>query len=141
MAYPINNRRGIKRIMPAQYHRLNVYDYVQCFCGWEPIEELIKYAGTPRKELYINALIKTGGRAGEVLELERENFLFDKRQKLLICQNMKLEKRYLTKRDPVTHKALLQPNGKRITEAVHSAIRKPFPILPEEPLTNLLQDN
>jgi len=33
-----------------------------------------KYAGSPRNEIYLTALIKTGGRAGEVLGLEKENF-------------------------------------------------------------------
>jgi len=47
------------------YHRLNVYDYVLEFCGWAAIQELTKYAGSPRNEMYLTALIKT------VAELER----------------------------------------------------------------------
>jgi len=124
-------------MLATTYHRLNVYDYVNEFCGWQPIEELIKYAGTPTKEMYLTNLIKTGGRAGEVLQLAKENFSVNKRQKILLCQNMKLEKRYRTKRDPITHKPILKANGKRDTETIMSAIRKPFPILLEETLTNL----
>lgn len=45
---------------PSFYHRLNVYDYVLEFCGWDAIQELIKYAGSPRNEIYLTALIKTG---------------------------------------------------------------------------------
>jgi hypothetical protein len=106
------------------YHRLNVYDYVLEFCGWEPIEELIKYAGSPRNELYLTCLIKTGGRAGEVLNLLSENFSENKRQKTILCQNMKLEKRWRK-----------MPDG---TRQHIEAIRKPFPVLTEEPLSKRL---
>jgi integrase len=110
------------------YHRLNVYDYVMEFCGWEPIEELIKYAGSPRNELYLTCLIKTGGRAGEVLGLEKENFSENKRQKTVLCQNMKLEKRW---------KKMRNLDGTYIRQHIE-AVRKPFPILIEEPLSELL---
>ena len=107
----------------TRYHRLKV-DYVLEFCGWEPIEELIKYAKTPRNELYLTCLIKTGGRAGEVLNLLAENFKEKKRNKALFVERMKLEKRWKK-----------MPDG---TRQHIEAIRKPFPILLAEPLTDLL---
>jgi hypothetical protein len=109
----------------TRYHRLNVYDYVLEFCGWEPIEELIKYGGSPRNELYLICLIKTGGRAGEVLNLLSENFKDNKHAKALFVERMKLEKRWRK-----------MPDG---TRQHLEAIRKPFPILLKEPLTDLLQ--
>jgi len=120
-----------------QYHRLNVYDYVLEFCGWEPLEELLKYTNSPTQTRYTLCLIKSGGRAGEVLGLNRENFVIQKRQKHIIIQNMKLEKRYGTHKDPITKKALHRPDGKLDTYTIN-AIRKPFPILLEEPLTTEL---
>jgi hypothetical protein len=114
--------------MQVQYHRLNVYDYVLEFCGWEPIEELIKYAGNPVKENYLIALIKTGARAGEALFLEKENFGLNKRTKTIIVNNMKLEKRW---------RLIKNPDGSSYRQHIE-AIRKPFPILMEEPLSKEL---
>jgi integrase len=70
------------------------------FCGWEPIQELIKYAGSPRNEIYLTSLIKTGGRAGEVLGLKKENFTVNKRKKFILVSNMKLEKRWKKIKNP-----------------------------------------
>ncbi len=107
------------------YHRLNVYDYVNEFCGWSPIEEMIKYAGGQRNELYVLSAVKTGGRAGEVLALDTSNFSIDRRKKIVLLSNMKLEKRW--------KKVKLDSGG---YERQHiEAIRKPFPVLLEEPLT------
>ena len=124
-------------ITQSVYHRLNVYDYVLEFCGWEPLEELTKYTNTPTQNRYLTCLIKTGGRAGEVLELNRENFSINKRQKTIIVQNMKLEKRYGTNKNLVTKKAIIKSDGHRDTYPLN-AIRKPFPILLEEPLSSEL---
>lgn len=112
------------------YHRLNVYDYVLEFCGWEPLAELIKYAGSPRNEMYLTCLIKTGGRAGEVLSLTTENFSLNNRTKTIIVSNMKLEKRW---------KKIKNPDGSATRQHIE-AVRKPFPILQEEPLSKELTD-
>jgi integrase len=113
------------------YYRLNVYDYIDCFCGWDPLTELVKYAGSPRNELYLLSLIKTGGRAGEVLTLNTDNFKLDKRSKTLQCKNMKLEKRW--------HKVKL-PDGTTTRDHIE-AVRKPFPILLRENLTKELVEH
>jgi integrase len=113
------------------YHRLNVFDYVNEFCGWEPIKELIKYSGSPRNELYLISLIKTGGRAGECLALDKENFNVLTKKKYILCSNMKLEKRW--------HKIKL-PDGSSQREHME-AIRKPFPMLLKEPLSQELLDH
>jgi integrase len=110
------------------YFRLNVYDHIEEFCGWQPIEELIKYAGSQRNEMYLTCLFKTGGRAGEVLRLNTDNFVVDKRKKVLFCKNMKLEKRF---------KRIKREDGTVIREHVE-AVRRKFPILLEESLTREL---
>jgi hypothetical protein len=107
------------------YFRLNVYDHIQEFCGWQSIQELVKYSGSRRNERYLTCLFKTGGRAGEVLSLNTDNFQIDKRRKVLFVKNMKLEKR--------VEKRKLE-DGTVIRESV-DAVRKTFPILLEEPLT------
>jgi integrase len=121
------------------YHRLNVYDYVLEFCGWDAIDELIKYAGSPRNELYLLSLIKTGGRAGEVLSLARGNFTMNKKSKAIFVEGMKLEKRYRTVKDVLSKKPIVLGDGRRMTERLN-VVRKPFPILLSEPLSDLFLD-
>lgn len=116
------------QILERPYYRLNVYEHIEEFCGWEPIAELVKYAGTQRNEMYLTCLFKTGGRAGEVLWLHTDNFKVDKRKKVLFVQNMRLEKRFRKKK---------LEDGTVVREHV-DAIRKKFPILLEEPLTKEL---
>jgi hypothetical protein len=118
------------QVLEKPYVRLNVYDYVESFCGWEPIAELLKYAGSERNEGYLLSLIKTGGRASEALNLHTENFGVDKRKKLIVVRNMKLLKRFRKSgQDPETKKW--------ITEKIE-AVRKPFPIPLKEPLSKEL---
>ena len=106
-----------------EYNRLNVYDYIDRFCGWEPLVELFKYCD--KYAPLFMAQFKTGGRVSEVLALCSENFFVDKQQELLVVENMQLEKRY--KKDKQTGE----------TFKVH-AVRKPFPILLNENLTTEL---
>ena len=106
------------------YHRLNV-GYVKKFCGWEPIAELLKYTGSDRNELYFLSLIKSGGRAGEVLALNTSNFKIDKRVKAVMVSGMKLEKHFVTKK---------LPDGTKQRQHVE-ATREEFPVLLKEPLT------
>jgi integrase len=114
-----------------KYHRLNVYDYIFEFAGWEPLTELIKYAGSPRNELYLLSLIKSGGRASECLALDKENFSVITKKKYILVQNMRLEKRWMKVKgnDGTSYRQHLE------------AIRKPFPILLKEPLSQELLDH
>jgi len=109
----------------AGYHRLNVYDYVNDFCGWNALAELNKYAKNPIQERYLLGLEKTGGRAGEVLALNMANFTIDKRKKILLVSNMKLEKRFIT---------IKNPDGTKTRQHIE-AFRKPFPIPLKESLS------
>lgn len=110
------------------YNRLNVYDYIDNFCGWKAFYELNKYAANPTQETYLLGLEKTGGRAGEVLALISENFSLDKRKKSLMVSNMKLEKHFIT---------IKNPDGTKTRQHI-DAIRKPFPVPLGEPLTREL---
>jgi hypothetical protein len=58
----------------TDHYRLNVYDYIDSFCGWDPLSEMIKYAGNELDQAYLTFLFKTGGRASEALMLETSNF-------------------------------------------------------------------
>jgi integrase len=78
--------------------------------------------------MYLTALIKTGGRAGEVLGLEKENFSVNKRKKFILVSNMKLEKRW---------KKIKNSDGSSFRQHIE-ATRKPFPMLLKEPLSNEL---
>ena len=127
----INPNNPINPINSKKYHRLNVYDYVNEFCGWDPMEELIKYSGNSRNELYLISLIKSGGRAGEVLSLLKENFRIEKRVKSIFVTDMKLEKRW----ELVKH-----PDGTKTRRHIE-AFRKPFPMLLQEPLSQALLDH
>ena len=111
----------------SNYHRLNVYTYIDHFCGYEPIEELLKYCQPQVYENFFLTMFKTGGRVSEALGVEAKNFFVDKEADCLVVTNMALEKRY--KKDKLT--------GNTIKV---NAIRKPFPILLSERLsTNLLR--
>lgn len=107
-----------------QYYRLNVETYVKKFCGWQPIEEMLKYAERDRDSFFFISLIKTGGRAKEVLALTKQNFLID--GPFIIVTNMQLEKHY-KKKDVVLP-------GEPHTEKVY-AIRNDFSIPIKEPLS------
>jgi hypothetical protein len=113
------------------YHRLNVYDYVNEFCGWPAFYELNKYAKNPTQERYLLGLEKTGGRAGEVLALDTANFDLDKRKKIFTITGMRLEKRFTT---------IKQADGSKTRQHVE-AIRKPFPIPLKEPLSRELGES
>lgn len=113
--------------MSLAYHRLNVETYVKKFCGWQPIEEMLKYAERDRDSFFFVSLIKTGGRAKEVLALSKENFIVD--GPFIIVTNMQLEKHYKKKQDPQL--------GEPTTEKIY-AIRNDFSIPVKEPLSTEL---
>jgi hypothetical protein len=102
-----------------------VYSYIDRFCGWNALDELLKHCPGIYEEVFAFQF-KTGGRVTEVLQLNVENFTIDKPQECLVVSDMALEKRY--KKDKATGK----------TFKVH-AYRKPFPILLGERLTPEMQ--
>ena len=109
------------------YRRLNVETYVKQFCGWRPIEEMLKFSERDRDRFFFTCLIKTGGRAKEVLALTKQNFRIDK--PFIVVSNMQLEKQYRKVKDA------LEGNSK--TEKIY-AVRNDFSIPIKEPLSNEL---
>jgi hypothetical protein len=116
-----------------KYYRLNVKDFVEEFCGWRNLQELIKHAGDLRNETFLATLFLTGGRVSEVLALKTENFVERRPEGVMIVRGMLLEKRYKKIKETVDaagHKHW-------ITEKI-VAKRKQFPIVIAEPLTPTL---
>jgi len=56
-----------------EYHRLNVKDFVEEFCGWNPLLDLMNHADSQRNKAFLTALFQTGGRTSEVLALQKQN--------------------------------------------------------------------
>jgi integrase len=112
---------------PQTYRRLNVETYVKKFCGWQPIEDMIQYAERARDKFFFTCLIKTGGRATEVLALAKQNFRVD--DPFIIVSDMQLEKQYRKIRDA--------PEGEPGTEKIY-ALRNDFSIPMKEPLSKEL---
>lgn len=108
----------------SAYNRLNVETYVKKFCGWNPIQEMLKYTERERDSFFFTSLIKTGGRAKEVLALTKQNFIID--EPLIVVTNMQLEKHYRKKDHPLP--------GEPTTEKIY-AIRNDFGIPTKEPLS------
>jgi integrase len=115
------------------YHRLSVKDFVEQFCGWKALLELVNCAKSSRDRAFLAALFLTGGRVKEVLSLTAQNFEIRESENLIICRNMLLEKRYRKV------EAITKPNGKKgwLTERLEK-YRKPFPIVMREPLVPIL---
>jgi hypothetical protein len=70
-------KRGRVRMSQAywvshDYTRLSVKKYVEEFCGWTALKQLSNYVQEERDKGFLCALFESGGRAQEVLALERE---------------------------------------------------------------------
>ena len=123
-----------------QIYRMSVRDFIEEFCGWEAIQELVAQKwNTPRERALIVALFLTGGRATEVLSLTKEMFkvkqLEDCRQYLYV-EGMMLEKRYRK----IGQKYVGEDGKNHFETEKIIAIRKPFAIMLDEPLAPILLD-
>ena len=116
-----------------KYYRLNVKDYVEGFCGWKPLKELVGNVESERDQAFITDLFLTGGRVTEVLGLKHQNFDVREAERVIIVRGMKLLKRYKKLSETV------DPEGKKHwTTQNLLKVRKPFPIVLMEPLTPIL---
>jgi hypothetical protein len=118
-----------------EYHRLNVKDYVEEFCGWKALTDLSSCATPGRDQAFLATLFLTGGRVSETLALKRENFEVRNHEGIVLVRNMPLLKRYKKLSETVNEE------GKKgwITEKL-SKNRKPFPIIIREPLAPIFLD-
>lgn len=119
-----------------KYHRLNVKDFSEEFCGWKPILELIGLAGKPREKAFLSALFLTGSRVTECLSLRKNNFEIRRNEGLVIVRAMPLLKRY-RKLEEKRYTDGFRIIKKWVTQRLEKT-RKPFPILLSEPLTPFL---
>lgn len=116
------------------YVRLNVKDYISSWVGWETFTELLGYAGSERDKAFLMALLKTGGRIREVLDLKHNNFLWAKNHKVLLIRDMLLEKRYRK-----VDSYIVEGKTRWHTEKKFD-VRREFPIMVKEPLSQILID-
>jgi len=116
-----------------KYYRLNVKDYVEGFCGWKPLKELVGNVESERDQAFITDLFLTGGRVSEVLALKYLNFDVREAERVIIVRNMKLVKRYKKISETV------DSEGKKhwVTRKLLTT-RKVFPISTLEPLTPIV---
>jgi len=113
------------------YYRLSVSEFVEEFCGWQPLIQLVELMPETwqRERAFVATLFETGGRVSEVLALKSGNFEVREAEGLIIVRGMALYKRYRKIAEQQTE------DGKKhwITERVEK-FRKPYPILLKEPL-------
>ena len=115
------------------YHRLNVKDYVDEFCGWQPMKELIELIPVGVQKSFFTSMFQTGGRALEVLLLKKNNFTVIPNEGIVVVKNMRLLKRYKK-----TDSYIDDEGHKRWHTARFKAFRKPFSIQLREPFTPIL---
>lgn len=115
-----------------KYYRLSVKDFVEEFCGWTALKELVNFAAPDRDRAFFCALFSTGGRVSEVLSLKAENFSIVEDEKLMIVRNMRLVKRYKKLSE------YMDAEGHhRWTTELTPKTRKTFPIFLGEPLAQI----
>jgi hypothetical protein len=127
------------------YHRLNVKDYVEEFCGWKAIQQLTDYVYGERDKAFVVFLYMTGGRVTEVLNLHRSHFeikesvwdtpLHEAEKAKILVRNMMLLKRYKKLGERI------RADGKKgwTTQKIF-AKRQTFPIMMNEPLVPIMID-
>jgi hypothetical protein len=120
------------------FFRLSVKEFVDEFCGWSAIVELVKYASSELERAFLSALFLTGGRIMEVLNLRKENFTLHTRPKdgeqYLQVENMMLEKRYRK----IGAKFIGEDGKNHFNTEKTFATRSKFVIMLKEPLANIL---
>lgn len=76
------------------YYRLNVEKYVQQFCGYQALTELIDLIYDETQKAFFVTMFLTGGRVTEVSLLKRENFTVNLEKDIIEVTNMRLLKQY-----------------------------------------------
>jgi len=77
-----------------KYYRLSVKDFVEDFCGWEPLKQLVGVRWKSKESSLHNLVILNRRRVSEVLSRKRQNFEIRQAEGIIIVRNMKLLKRY-----------------------------------------------
>jgi hypothetical protein len=116
-----------------EYHRLNVKDYVDEFCGWKAMTELINLIPIGIQRSFFVTMFQTGGRASEVLLLKKKNFTVMPSEGIVKVEDMRLLKRY-EKLD-----SYVADGKKHWHTQILKKYRKPFTIQRREPCTSILE--
>jgi hypothetical protein len=116
-----------------EYNRLRVDLFIERFCGWKPLTELLSYipcsTSKETEKNFFVCLFLTGARALECLSLQRLNFTIEEQ---VIHAEFVLSKRY--------KKVGLKPDGKHWeTKPVLNEFRK-FDIVRREPFSPILEE-
>jgi len=114
------------------YRRLSV-EIVEEFCGWKTLQEIVDHAGSERNRAFIVTMFKTGGRVSEVLLLRKRNFELLPAQRVIVVRDMRVLKRYRKIGEYID-----EEGRKRWQTVILEEHRKPFPILVDEPLTDIM---
>jgi hypothetical protein len=118
-----------------EYHRLNVEDYVEEFCGWRALRQLADLFYNDMAKMFFVTSFLTGGRASEVLLLKKNNFQVIPSMKLIKVEGMRLLKQYF-----YTSETYLDSQGKKHRKTqLKYTLRKTFTIQRREPFVILLE--
>jgi hypothetical protein len=115
------------------YHRLNVETFIDEFCGWRALTDLINVIYDPVQKAFFIMMFQTGGRVSEVLLLRKNNF--EILPKIIKVEGMRLLKQYRKLdgyTDPFTGK-------RRWHTELRVKFRKTFTIQEREPFSSILE--
>jgi hypothetical protein len=116
------------------YFRLSVQEYIDEFCGWKALTELINLIPSGIQRSFFVTMFQTGGRALEVLLLKKDNFTVMPDEGIIKITDMRLLKKY-KKLD-----GYLDSEGKNRWHTLKLfKKRKTFTIQRREPFTPILE--
>jgi integrase len=117
------------------YNRLNVEEYVEKFCGWQALTELINLIYDEKQKAFFVTMFQTGGRVTEVLLLKKYNFTVLPDEGIVKVTQMRLLKRYEKLDNYVDTEGKNRWHTQRLVK-----FRKTFTIQRREPFTLILEN-
>jgi hypothetical protein len=128
----LSERQGYWATHP--YHRLNVEDYIEEFCGWTALTELFELVYDEKQKAFFITMFLTGGRVTEVLLLKKNNFTVLPEEGIIKVTDMRLLKRY----EKLDGYVDAEGNNRWHTDKI-TAFRDTFTIDRREPFTKILE--
>lgn len=118
------------------YFRLSVENWVEEFCGWSALKELIDYIPDETQKAFFVTMFLTGGRVSEVLQFRKSNFEVRTKDRVIKVSQMRLLKRYRK-----VGEAYLDAQGHRHWHTVKElgAVRKTFAFKRSEIFAKILE--
>ena len=68
------------------YFRLEVENFIEEFCGWQPLQEMLEYTYDERDKSFLAYLFEIGSRVGEYPSLKKRKFQAKARPKLTVSK-------------------------------------------------------